>query len=179
MASFHLFGEDELCWGRANHHLEIIFGDRKLFSSRRWRSHSDCGSETLGWSKQPCQRETVIRWHPGDCVRRLTFGIGERAVTPASMGPVLLGQDSPSFMSGWCSGWTDGRKWSRIQKHLLPHSCYLIAQRTQCQETEHLTLMFQKSGSFLILCCKALSGPWTLLVGSHMPCVFPSPRSQP
>lgn len=36
LALFHLFGEDALCQGHANHHLEIIFGHRKLFSSRRW-----------------------------------------------------------------------------------------------------------------------------------------------
>lgn len=34
LAPFHLFGEDELCQGHVKHHSEIIFGDRKLFSSR-------------------------------------------------------------------------------------------------------------------------------------------------
>lgn len=81
LASFHLFGEDEFCQGCANHHLEIIFGDGKLFSSRRWRLHSNY-EVRLGHSRQPCQGEVTIQRHPGDCVYRLTFGIccGEHAV---------------------------------------------------------------------------------------------------
>lgn len=122
LAPFHLFGEDELCQGHANHHLEIIFGHRKLFSSRRWRLHSDSRSETLEYSKQTCQEEVLTEWCPGDWVYKLTFGLcySERAEAPASVGPALLGQDSPSFTLGWCSGRTDGGKWSRIQKHLQP-----------------------------------------------------------
>lgn len=78
----------------------IIFGDGTLFNSRQWRLHSDYQSETLGYSKQTCQGEAVIKWCSGDRVYRLTLGIhcGERVVTPARMGPaLLLGQDTPSL----------------------------------------------------------------------------------
>lgn len=59
MASFHYFGEDELWLGCINQHLEIIFGDGNLFSSRHWRLHSNYENETLGYSKQTCQGEVI------------------------------------------------------------------------------------------------------------------------
>lgn len=41
----------------------------------------------LGYSKQTCQGEVVIKWHPGNHVYRLTFGIRCGECAPARMGP--------------------------------------------------------------------------------------------
>lgn len=93
LASFYFFGEDKLWWGCAKHRLEIIFGDKNLFSSRHWRLHSNYESETLGYSKYTWEGEVVIKWLSGDCIYRLTFRIccAERANAPVRMGPDLLG----------------------------------------------------------------------------------------
>lgn len=113
LALFHLFGEDALCQGHANHHLEIIFGHRKLFSSRRWRLCSDSRSETLECSERACQEEVLTERCPGDRVYRLTFGVccSERAEAPASMGPALLGRTQPRLCwDGVQGGLTEGNE---------------------------------------------------------------------
>lgn len=95
----------------------------------------------------------TVPWGPS--LQTHLWSLLQRACRSASQhGACSAGQDSASFMLGWCSGWIDGGKWSRIQKHLQP-----------VRSTWPWT--FQKSGSFFLMpCCQAPTGRWAPVASS-------------
>lgn len=59
LAPFHLFAEDELCQGQVNHHLEIFFGDRRVFTSRHQRLYTDWEGLLTTWNRPAKMRSSL------------------------------------------------------------------------------------------------------------------------